>query len=399
MRQAWRRLHAGAVAVVMLAMGGCAEVTEHLPFLAAPPPQEQQTTWTVPSGPGAALTPVRFDQLVGWTTDQEGAALAAFLNGCTELTAEPDKALGGAGEAAARGGTAAEWQPACTAARAMPAGDDTAARGFFEAYFQAYGVSADGIAEGLFTGYFEPEVAGSLREGGVYRYPLLRRPPDLGAGQRPYFTRAEIERGALRNKHLELLWLADPIDVFFLHVQGAGRVRLPDGRIVRVTYDGQNGRTYVPIGRVLVDRGEMTLDQVSMQSIRAWLVAHPKEAAGVMDANPSYVFFREVADARPDQGPPSTLGVPLSPGRSIAVDKAFIPLGAPVWIDTEDPVDGAKMQRLMVAQDLGGAIRGPVRADIFFGWGKDAEERAGRMRQHGMEILLLPKTTGTTAAR
>ena len=181
-------------------------------------------------------------------------------------------------------------------------------------------------------------------------------------------------------------------------MQGAGRVRLPDGSIVRVTYDGQNGRTYVPIGRVLVDRGEMTLDQVSMQSIRAWLVAHPSEAAGVMDANPSYVFFREVPDAPPDQGPPSTLGVPLSPGRSIAVDKTFVPLGAPVWIDTRDPVDGAKLQRLMMAQDLGGAIRGPIRADIFFGWGKDAEERAGRMRQPGEEILLLPKAGDRAAA-
>jgi membrane-bound lytic murein transglycosylase A len=142
----------------------------------------------------------------------------------------------------------------------------------------------------------------------------------------------------------------------------------------------------------------MTLDQVSMQSIRAWLVAHPQQAAAVMDANPSYVFFREVPDARPDQGPPSTLGAPLSPGRSIAVDKTFIPLGAPVWIDTTDPVDGAKIQRLMMAQDLGGAIRGPVRADIFFGWGKDAEEHAGRMREQGTEILLLPRQAADKTA-
>jgi membrane-bound lytic murein transglycosylase A len=401
MRQPGRRLlHAGAVAVTVLALAGCAYLPEHGPFF-APRPPPRETTWAVPPGPGPGLTPVRFDQMVGWATDRESEALAAFLAGCAELDAKPDQSLGGQGEAAARGGTAEQWQPTCAAGRSVPPGDDAAARSFFEAWFQPYGVSSDGIARGLFTGYFEPEVAGSRTPGGVYRWPLLRRPPDLGAGRRtPYYTRAEIERGALRGRRLELLWLADPIDAFFLHVQGAGRVRLPDGRIVRVSYDGQNGQTYVPIGRVLVDRGEMTLDQVSMQSIRAWLVAHPKDAPGVMDANPSSVFFREVPDARPDQGPPSTLGVPLSPGRSLAVDKTFIPLGAPVWIDTRDPVDGAKLQRLMMAQDLGGAIRGPVRADIFFGWGKDAEERAGRMRQQGMEILLLPKqATSATAAQ
>jgi membrane-bound lytic murein transglycosylase A len=394
MRQAWRRLHAGAVLVILLVLAGCANVTEHLPFLK---PAAPATTWTVPPGSGPALTPVRFDQVTGWGTDQEAAALTAFLASCDALRAQPNQPLGGQGEAAVRGGIAAEWQPACIAGRAVPPGDDVAARGFFEAWFQAYGVSTDGTAQGLFTGYFEPEVAGARTPGGIYRYPLLRRPSDLGS-RKPYFTRAEIEHGALRSRRLELLWLADPIDVFFLHVQGAGRVRLPDGHVVRVTYDGQNGQTYVPIGRVLVDRGEMTLDQVSMQSIRAWLVAHPQQAAAVMDANPSYVFFREVPDARPDQGPPSTLGAPLSPGRSIAVDKTFIPLGAPVWIDTTDPVDGAKIQRLMMAQDLGGAIRGPVRADIFFGWGKDAEEHAGRMREQGTEILLLPRQAADKTA-
>ncbi len=393
LRSSWRLL-AGAVA---FAVTGCAGLQQHAPFFASSAPP-QETTWTVPTGPGPALTALRFDQLVGWSSDREAAALAAFLAGCAEFGSNTDQPLGGQGEAASRGGRASKWQPACTAGRTVPAGDDAAARAFFETWFQPYGISSDGTAQGLFTGYFEPEVAGSRTPGGVYKYPLLRRPSDLGT-KRPYYSRAEIEHGALRRQRLDLLWLADPIDVFFLHVQGAGRVRLPDGHIVRVSYDGQNGQTYVPIGRVLVDRGEMTLDQVSMQSIRAWLVAHPKEAAAVMDANPSYVFFREVPDARADQGPPSTLGVPLSPGRSLAVDKTFVPLGAPIWIETRAPVDGARMQRLMMAQDLGGAIRGPVRADIFFGWGKDAEERAGRMRQPGMEIILLPKSVDTTAAR
>jgi membrane-bound lytic murein transglycosylase A len=392
----WRPL---AGAVVVLGLAGCGEIRQHVAFLEPKAAAPAATTWSVPPGPGPAMTPIRFDQVVGWSSDRQADALATFLTSCTQLTAAPDQVLGGQGEAASRGGVGADWQPACAAAQSVVAGDDAAARRFFETWFQPYGVSADGSSQGLFTGYFEPEVAGSRTPGGVYRYPLLRRPADLGNGQQPYYTRAEIEHGALRNRHLELLWLADPIDVFFLHVQGAGRVRLPDGEIVRVTYDGQNGRTYVPIGRVLAERGEMTLDQVSMQSIRAWLVAHPDQAAGVMDANPSYVFFREVPGARSDQGPPSTLGVPLSPGRSIAVDKAFIPLGAPVWIDTTDPVDGAKLRRLMMAQDLGGAIRGPVRADIFFGWGNDAEERAGRMREPGVEVLLLPKGINPTALR
>lgn len=385
MRLGGRRSLAGAGAV-LLALGGCSQ-----------PPQE--AGWTPPTGPGPALTKLRFDQLPGWSADHASMALAALLEDCTGWEAEPDAALGGQGEAAALGGTTAQWRTACTAARAVPVGDDSAARGFFEAWFHPYGVSADGKAEGLFTGYYEPEVAGSRTQTGVYRWPLLRRPPDLGT--RPtYYTRAQIEAGPLKGRHLELLWLADPIDAFFLHVQGAGRVRLPDGEVVRVTYDGQNGQKYVPIGRVLLDRGQMTLDHVSMRSVRAWLVAHADQAPAVMDANPSYVFFREVHEARPDEGPPSTLGVPLTPGRSLAVDRDFVPLGAPVWIDTKDPVTGSKLQRLMMAQDLGGAIKGPVRADIFFGWGKDAEKRAGTMRQQGTEVLLLPNPdAGKTAAQ
>ena len=180
------------------------------------------------------------------------------------------------------------------------------------------------------------------------------------------------------------------MDAFFLEIQGSGRVDLPGGKVIRVSYAGQNGRPYVPIGRVLADRGQIPLDQVSLQSIRAWLDAHPDQAAAMMDQNPSYVFFREIDDLRPDQGPPGALGVALTPGRSAAVDRTYIPLGAPLFVATTDPVTGAKLQRLLVAQDLGGAIRGPVRADIFFGWGKEAEDRAGRMRQPGTSYLLLP---------
>ena len=215
----------------------------------------------------------------------------------------------------------------------------------------------------------------------------------------PYYDRAAIVDGALSSRRLELLWLADPVDAFVLQIQGSGRVRLPDGGIVRVTYAGQNGRPYVPLGRVLAERGAMPLDKVSMQSIRAWLAAHPEQAASTMDRNPSYVFFREMDDLHADQGPPGALGATLTPGRSIAVDKRFIPLGAPVFVATTDPLDNRPLDRLMLAQDLGGAIRGPVRADIFWGWDRAAEDRAGRMNAHGTDYLLLPRAGKGAAAQ
>jgi len=182
------------------------------------------------------------------------------------------------------------------------------------------------------------------------------------------------------------------VDAFFLHIQGSGRARLPDGSVLRVTFDGKNEQPYVPIGRVLVDRGEMKLAEVSMQSIRAWLKAHPGEAEAVMEQNPSFVFFREVEGLAPDQGPPGTQGVPLTPARAVAVDRGHIPLGTPLWLDSNDPLaPAAPLRRLVVAQDTGGAIRGPTRADVFFGWGAEAEERAGRMRQPGSLYVLLPR--------
>ena len=208
----------------------------------------------------------------------------------------------------------------------------------------------------------------------------------------PYYDRTEIVDGALRGKRLELLWLANPVDAFFLQIQGSGRVRLPDNRVVRVTYAGQNGRPYVAIGKVLADQGAIPLPQVSMQSIRAWLESHPDQAASVMARNPSYVFFRELTGVRPEDGPLGALGAALTPMRSVAVDRSYVPLGAPLFIDTTDPIDGSPIQRMMVAQDTGGAIKGPVRADVFFGWTPDAENRAGRMRQLGHAFILLPKS-------
>ncbi len=375
---------------------------------------------TAPGGKSElSLSLVGFAALPGWQADHAAEALAVFRAGCSQLAeAAVNGTLGGQGQTAALGGKPADWRAACSAAANAAPGDDAAARQVFSDYFQPYQV-ADATApaasrtQALFTGYFDPEVRGSRSPGGVYRTPLLGRPGDLVqvnlgafaadlkgrslAGRVedgrlvPYYDRAQIEQGVLARRRLELMWLADPVDAFFLQVQGSGRVDLPDGRVVRVSYAGQNGRPYVAIGRILVDRSDMTMDQVSLASIRAWLEQHPDQAPALMDENPSYVFFREVNGLRPDQGPPGALGVPLVPGRSIAVDSAYIPLGAPVFIATTDPLSGAPIQRMMLAQDLGGAIKGPARADIFFGWGRAAEQRAGQMRAHGAEYVLLPR--------
>ena len=376
--------------------------------------QPPGVTSKAPSGP--TLVRASYDALPGWKTDETFLAIAPFLANCAHMADAKlggEAKLGGLPQAEALGGRAPQWQPACDAAREVPEADDAAARTFFETWLVPYAVTNGSDTTGLFTGYYEPEIKGSRSPGGAYKVSLYSRPNDLvpvepgtfsgeNAGLKigrklssgdvvPYFDRSEIEQGALSGKRLELIWLADPIDAFFLHIQGSGRIRLPDGRVARVSYAGQNGRTYVPIGRVLVDRGEMTLEQVSMQSIRDWLKSHPKEAPALMAENPSYVFFREIIGVTSEQGPPGTLGAAMTPGRSLAVDRAVIPLGAPVWLDTTDPLDGTKLQRLMLAQDTGGAIRGAVRADIFWGWGAEAEERAGRMRQHGRYYVLLPK--------
>ena len=383
----------------VLALAGCAQQT---------PPAPSATGSD--TKPVMSLTPVSFAQLPGWQEDHPAQALAPFLLGCAQMGGS----LGGGGLAATLGGTSAAWQVTCQAAHGVPAGDDAAARTFFESSFQPYAIASNGSDTGLFTGYYEPEVRGARSPQPGFDVPLLAKPADLvqldlGAfapdlkGRKitgrvqsgsfvPYYDRTEIVDGALRGKRLELLWLANPVDAFFLQIQGSGRVRLDDNRVVRVTYAGQNGRPYVAIGKVLADQGAIPLPQVSMQSIRAWLESHPGEAAAVMARNPSYVFFRELTGVRPEDGPPGALGAALTPMRSVAVDRSFVPLGAPLFIDTTDPIDGSKIQRMMVAQDTGGAIKGPVRADVFFGWTPDAENRAGRMRQQGHDFILLPKS-------
>lgn len=359
------------------------------------------------------LKPGGFADLPGWNRDAVAQAVPAFKRSCDRLAGQPDdRRIGPDGV----GGTVADWRPVCRRLAALPAGDDVTARAFFEEWFRPYAAANGDRKTGLFTGYYEVELKGSRSPDPAFPTPLYRKPADLvmvdlgefsdkwkgerTAGRvvdgrlRPYEDRAAIEAGSLAGKRLELLWAADPIAVFFLHIQGSGRVTFPDGSQMRVGYAAQNGHRYVAIGKELIDRGALTREEVSLQSIRAWLKAHPDEAAGVMNKNPSYVFFQELKG----EGPMGAQGVALTAGRSLAVDRSFIPYGVPVWLDAEDPVDGARrLQRLMVAQDTGGAIRGPVRGDVFWGYGGEAEERAGRMKSNGQYWLLLPKGVGPSS--
>lgn len=397
-----RRARMLGAALALLVLAGCIAVPVPTP---EPPPAR------------LGLVPARFADLPGWAEDRHAEALPAFAETCARLRAlPPDRPLGGGEEASARAGRVGDWLPLCAEAARVPPGDHAAARAFFERNFRPW--LAQNVTPqppdpfGTFTGYFEPELTGSRSRRSPSQVPLLRRPPDLVAvdlgefapdlaGRRiagrvvdgrllPYASRAEIEQGALDGRRLELVWLDDPIETFFLHIQGAGRVRLAEGGLMRVGFAGQNGHPYVPIGRVLVERGAMTLDQVSMQSIKAWLRANPGEARAVMWRNPSYVFFREVRGLDPNEGPPGSFGAPLTPGRSIAVDPQHIPLGIPLWLATRQPGQGAPLRRLVLAQDTGGAIRGPVRGDLFWGWGEAAAEAAGRMNERGSWWLLLP---------
>lgn len=364
----------------------------------SPPPQEPERL---------SLTPVGFDALPGWADDDEAAALPALRRSCGRLLRQTDdRPVGPDGVA----GTVADWRPACSALASDDALDAAAARTALARWFVPFRAAGRDGPEGLFTGYYEPELRGTRTRDTTDTVPLYKRPDDLVTvelgdfradwrGERiagrvvdgtlkPYFDRLAIERGALANRGLELLWVADPIDAFFLEIQGSGRIALPDGSFVRVGYAGQNGHAYVAIGRALVARGAIAKDQVSMQTIRDWLAGHPGEAGAVMDLNPSYVFFKELGG----DGPVGAQGLVLSAGRSLAVDPKFMPLGVPLWLDIAEPREpGGRLRRLVVAQDTGGAIRGPVRGDLFCGTGAAAGAQAGAMQQRGGYYLLLPK--------
>ena len=334
-----------------------------------------------------SLVPVGFDRLAGWADDNVAAALPAFVKSCVRFLAEFDSALFGPIEAGVDFGQIGDWRAVCRDAAMVPPGNDGAARQFFEGEFTPMAVADYGVREGLFTGYFEIKLNGSRRRHGPYQTPIYRRPPDLDSG--PRYSRAEIENGALAARGLELLWVDDPIDAFFLQIQGSGQVRLEDGQTIRLGYDGQNGLPYVPVGRLLVERGQIPREKLTMFSIRTWMHAHREGGAALRRENPSYVFFREVKG----DGPIGAAKIVLTPARSLAVDRTFIPLGAPIWVDADEQfVPSKRVHRLVIAQDTGGAIKGPVRGDLFWGTGRAAGDRAGEMDARGRYYLLLPRS-------
>lgn len=303
-----------------------------------------------------------FSDLDGWAEDDHRAALSTFLTTCDKLGDD-------------------DWQPICRLA-ADVGPSDAAARQFFELLFRPVLV---GTPPALFTGYYEPELAGSLTRTPRFAYPLYRKPPELTEGQL-WHPRSVIEGGVLRGRGLELVWLDDPVEVYFLQVQGSGRIRLPDGRVMRVGYGGKNGHPYRSIGQELIRRGA-TMADVSAQDIKAWVRANPVAGRELLNTNPSFVFFRKLDDLAPSLGPLGAMGRPITAMRSVAIDPGFTPLGAPLWIEK----DGRNpLRSLMVAQDTGGAIRGPQRADIFYGTGLEAGEAAGRIKDGGRMVLLLP---------
>ncbi|HEY5597943.1 MAG TPA: murein transglycosylase A [Kiloniellales bacterium] len=353
------------------------------------------------------LIPTSYDILPGWGEDTVSDAVPALIRSCARLLGQPDaRPVGPGGGGLA--GTVADWRPACAAVGAVPAGDDGAARAALEAWFAPFKAMNNDRESGLFTGYYEAELRGALAPDGTYRFPLYRKPPDLitvdlstfradlsgqifgrVAGERlvPYFSREEIERGAIDGEDTALLWSDDPVDVFFLHVQGSGQVTLPDGTVRRVGFAASNGLDFYPIGRALLDEGKVSRDNASMQAMRAWLRAHPTEAAEIMRRNARYIFFRWIDG----DGPIGSQGVALTPGRSLAVDPAYLPLGVPVFLDTTWPGSDRPLRRLLVAQDTGSAIKGPLRGDFFWGAGEAALAEAGRMKQSGKIYILLPK--------
>jgi membrane-bound lytic murein transglycosylase A len=370
-------------AAILLA-AGCAQV----------PPQGACPCPPKPAPPAEArYEAMPFTSLPGWRSAPMAASVRAFVAGCRN------------------GANARAMKAACEEARALPAGDDAAARAFFERAFTAYAVVApEGTREGLVTGYYEPLLEGSRSSSARFGRPVFGLPEDLVvvdlAGQypelrglrlrgrlngrrlEPYYSRGEIDaRGAAFGAPV-IAWVADPVELFFLQIQGSGQIQLETGERVRIGYAEHNGHPYRSLGRYLAERGELTLDQASMQGIKAWAAANPGRYQEALNQNPSYIFFRELPAVG---GPLGAMGVPLDAGYSIAADPQYVPLGAPVYLATTYPLSTEPLERLVVAQDTGGAIRGALRADFFWGTGPEAGVLAGRMRQQGRFWLLWPR--------
>lgn len=346
-----------------------------------------------PPAPVSALRTSSWDAIPGWRDDNPQLAWSAFLTSCSALKNQP------------------AWQSVCSVAAAFNEPLRDVLYRFFELNFTPYQVvNPDGSDSGLVTGYYEPLLHGSRTRSARYRYPVHGVPDDLlvvdlgelypdlknmrlrgrleGRRVVPYFSRAQIDEGSAGVTGKEIVWVEDAVELFFLQIQGSGRVKLDSGETIRLGYADQNGYPYRSIGRLLVDRGDLPLERASMQGIKAWARQNPAKLQDLLNYNASYVFFRELSPDLP--GPLGALGVPLTARRSIAVDARYIPLGAPVFLATTLPNSRQPLSRLMLAQDTGGAIRGAVRADFFWGFGEEAAALAGRMRQSGKMWVLLP---------
>lgn len=331
--------------------------------------------------------PLTFEQLNGWYGENHSEALSVFVSSCPVLARSPRGKSSGSNIVVPK----KVWESICNDALGVNVDDNGAAQSFFERRFQPYRVLNNGKDIGLFTGYYEPTLYGSTKKTGDYRYPLYIAPPDLQKG-RQYFSHAEINQGALAGRRLELLWVDDPVMLFFMQIQGSGRVRLQNGQDVLVGYAGQNGYGYVSLGKIMGDEGYLPKDQINFFTLRQWLYDHPDQALGMMERNPSYVFFKRLTQS----GPVGAIGVVLRPQRAMAVDSSYIPYGLPLFLETDLPgLNGSAVttpfHRTMIAQDTGGAIKGPVRGDIFFGGGAHAEYLAGFMKGRGVYSLLVPK--------
>jgi membrane-bound lytic murein transglycosylase A len=345
------------------------------------------------------LKPAKWEDLDGFEQDNASLAWPAWMQSCAALANKP------------------MWQNACSAASLLHkqsngSPTDEAVKSYFKQYFTVYkATNLDGSDSGMITGYYEPLLKGSRTKSAQYPYPLYQKPDDLitveldsiypdlkfkrvrgrlvGNKLVPYYNRAEIETLSSPLKGREFMYVDDIIDVFFLQIQGSGLVQLDNGEQVHIGYADQNGHTYNSIGRLLVERGELTLDKASMQGIKNWARNNLEKLRELLNQNPSYVFFRELPPNLP--GPLGALGVPILAEKSVAVDPKFIPLGAPIFLSTTEPNSPKPLKRLMMAQDTGGAIKGGVRADFFWGAGNEAGARAGAMKQAGKIWVLLPK--------
>lgn len=365
---------------------------------------------------GGQYAPVAWADIAGWREDDHLAAYKAFRTSCKPIAAQrkspaEPKALG------------TSLRDPCRAARALDIEDGARARVFFERHFLPLRISRLGEAEGFVTGYYEPIIDGSRTQTDVYTVPVYRRPSNLFVrgtrqssaslpnkgevfrkiGRRklvPYYDRAEIEDGAIAGRGLEIVWLKNQTDLLFTQIQGSARVRLEDGSTVRINYDAHNGFSYTPVGRILIDRHIIPRDQMSMQKIREWMEQNPDGANELRRQNRAYVFFREVNLSDKDE-PAGAQGVPLTPGRSIAVDKALHVYGTPFFIEGELPIESAQsktpFRRLMIAQDTGSAIVGPARADLYFGAGAEAGKISGRFRHNARFVILVPNSLDPSA--